>query len=109
MRNFNKIVPGDIVVLKDLISNHIGVIKICKTTQKIIYMPSTSRDFCQPNTRIAYITEEEMGRDGDIIKVSDVSPVGKSLLDEKVGNTVEVKFPTGKIRKYRILEVRSGA
>ncbi len=37
-------------------------------------------------------------------KISDESPVGKALMGHKVGDTVEVEAPTGKL-KFKILEI----
>ena len=37
-------------------------------------------------------------------KISDESPVGKALIGHKVGETVEVETPAGKI-KYKILKI----
>ena len=38
-------------------------------------------------------------------RISDQSPVGKALLGHKVGDTVEVIMPTGKIQNYKLLEI----
>jgi len=38
-------------------------------------------------------------------RISDQSPVGKALLGHKVGDTVEVIMPTGKVQNYKLLEI----
>ncbi|NLJ57445.1 MAG: transcription elongation factor GreA [Tissierellia bacterium] len=38
-------------------------------------------------------------------KISNVSPLGKALLDKKVGEIIEVASPTGDMIKYEILAV----
>lgn len=38
-------------------------------------------------------------------KLSVTSPIGKALLGQKIGNTVEVEVPAGKIT-YKILEIK---
>lgn len=38
-------------------------------------------------------------------KLSHTSPIGKALIDKKVGDCVEVEVPAGKI-KYKILEIK---
>ncbi len=95
MMRLKRIESGNIVVLKDLVSRRIGVIKICKTKPRLCY-----------GTYIEYIAEEEMGRHGEIINVSDISPIAKSLIGQRAGNVIKVYFPTGKVRKYYILDVK---
>jgi transcription elongation factor GreA len=41
-------------------------------------------------------------------KISNVSPVGKAVLDQKVGMIVDVKAPIG-ILQYEILAVRNAS
>ncbi|WP_326911031.1 transcription elongation factor GreA [Sedimentibacter sp. MB31-C6] len=38
-------------------------------------------------------------------KISNVSPLGKALLDKKIGEIIEVESPTGDMIKYEILTV----
>lgn len=42
--------------------------------------------------------------DPDNLKISNVSPVGKAILDKKVGATVKVRLPIGSIQ-YKIIEI----
>lgn len=42
--------------------------------------------------------------DPDNLKISNVSPVGKAILDKKIGATVKVKLPVGTIQ-YKIIEI----
>ena len=42
--------------------------------------------------------------DPDNLKISNVSPVGKAILDKKVGSTVKVRLPIGSIQ-YKIIEI----
>lgn len=42
--------------------------------------------------------------DPDNLKISNVSPVGRAILDKKVGSTVKVKLPVGTIQ-YKIVEI----
>ncbi len=42
--------------------------------------------------------------DPDNLKISNVSPVGKAILDKKVGSTVKVRLPIGNIQ-YKIIEI----
>ena len=42
--------------------------------------------------------------DPDNLKISNVSPVGKAILDKKVGTTVKVKLPIG-TTQYKIIEI----
>jgi transcription elongation factor GreA len=39
------------------------------------------------------------------LKISNESPVGKSLLGKKVGDVVDVQIPDG-VTKYEILEIK---
>src|SRR3989344_5326652 len=38
-------------------------------------------------------------------KLSDVSPIGSSLIGKKIGKTVEIDVPQGKVR-YRIISIK---
>ena len=42
--------------------------------------------------------------DPENMKISNVSPIGKAILDKKVGTTVKVKLPAGSIQ-YKVLEI----
>lgn len=42
--------------------------------------------------------------DPDNLKISNVSPIGKAILDKKVGTTVKVNLPVGLIQ-YKIVEI----
>lgn len=42
--------------------------------------------------------------DPENLKISNVSPIGKAILDKKVGTTVKVKLPAGFIQ-YKIAEI----
>ena len=42
--------------------------------------------------------------DPDNLKISNVSPVGKAILDKKVGTTVKIKLPIG-TTQYKIIEI----
>lgn len=42
-------------------------------------------------------------------RLSNVSPVGKALLERKVGETVKVPLPNGKIRSLTIAKIAVGA
>ena len=42
--------------------------------------------------------------DPENLKISNVSPIGKAILDKKVGTTVKVKLPAGLIQ-YKIAEI----
>lgn len=42
--------------------------------------------------------------DPDMLKISNESPIGKSILDKKVGSKVKVKLPAG-VTEYKILEI----
>lgn len=42
--------------------------------------------------------------DPDNLKISNVSPIGKAILDKKVGATVKVRLPIGSIQ-YKIIEI----
>jgi len=43
--------------------------------------------------------------DIDLNKISDESPVGKSLIGKKVGDTAEAVLPSGDIAKFRVLHI----
>lgn len=56
------------------------------------------------NEEIIYTIVGSTEADPDINKISDESPVGKSLLNHKVGETVEVETPGGSI-SLKVLEI----
>lgn len=58
------------------------------------------------NEDIEYTVVGSTEADLDNNKISDESPIGKSLLGKKVGDIAEAVLPGGDIAKFKILEIR---
>ncbi len=58
----------------------------------------------ETNDEVIFTIVGSMEFDPDNLKISNVSPVGKAILDKKVGTTVKVKLPVGNIQ-YKIIEI----
>lgn len=56
------------------------------------------------NQEYVFTIVGSMEFDPDNLKISNVSPIGKAILDKKVGTTVKVKLPAGPIQ-YKIAEI----
>lgn len=56
------------------------------------------------NEEITFTLVSPEEADFEMDKISITSPIGKALLGKKVGDTVEVNVPDGKL-KYKILEI----
>ena len=57
------------------------------------------------NEECDYLITSSVEPSGSMNTITDTSPAGKALLGHKVGETVDVLVPSGKIIKYKILEI----
>ena len=75
-----------------------------KTHSDVVTVGSTvtvQEDNFDPETYYVVGAKEADPRKG---KISNESPIGRSLMDHKVGDTVEAETPSGKI-KFKILKI----
>ncbi|MDS1030975.1 transcription elongation factor GreA [Bacillota bacterium LX-D] len=56
---------------------------------------------------LEYVIVGSMEADPANFKISNESPVGKAILGQKIGTTVEVNVPAG-VLKYKILDIKKG-
>ncbi len=86
---------GDAVILDD---------SAIPTDEVLIGAAVTLQDM-DTDEELVYVLVSELEADYTSGKISVTSPVGEGLLNHKVGDTVEISIPAGKLR-YRIKKIQ---
>jgi transcription elongation factor GreA len=92
-----------IAELKKLIENAEIITKTEETDKVGIGSIVTVKD-CEFDAEETYQVVGSQEADPSLMKISDDSPLGKGLLDHKVGDIVEIEAPAGRLR-FEILKI----
>lgn len=95
---------GRILTLDNLVNNAV-IIDERETAAEIVEVGSTVKVKDQNGKNFQYSITGSAEADPSQGKISNVSPIGKSLLGKRVGEVTEVSVPSGKI-KLEILKIQ---
>ena len=95
---------GRILTLDNLVNNAV-VIDERETSAETVEVGSTVKVKDQTGKNFQYSITGSAEADPSQGKISNVSPIGKSLLGKRVGEITEVSVPSGKI-KLEILKIQ---
>jgi len=84
--------------------NHVKIIEEELDSKKVKLGSRVKVQNLDTSGEVIFTIVGSMEFDPDNLKISNVSPVGKAILDKKVGATVKVKLPIGTIQ-YKIIEI----
>ena len=84
--------------------NHVKIIEEELDSKKVKLGSRVKVQNLDTSAEVIFTIVGSMEFDPDNLKISNVSPVGKAILDKKVGATVKVKLPIGTIQ-YKIIEI----
>lgn len=96
-------IDGRIDELEELLKQAVLIDEVKKTSKSVIGMGSTVTVKTNGKEEV-FMVVGEWEADPANKKISHESPLGKALLEKKVGETVEVEAPAGKIT-YTILSI----
>ena len=89
--------------LKDILENHEIIKKPSKENQTFVNVGATVK--LEANgKKDEFMIVGTLDADPNLGRISNESPIGKALLGQKVGSTVEVQVPAGKTT-YKILAI----
>ncbi len=83
---------------------HVKIIEEEHDTNKVKIGSRVKIQNIETSEDIIFTIVGSMEFDPDNLKISNVSPVGRAILDKKVGTTVKVKLPFG-TTQYKIVEI----
>lgn len=103
-KNEQSFIEGEIIQLEKLLRNAKLVDDLAVDPNIVgLWSRVTLKDL-ETDETLEYTIVSSTESDPDQNKISDESPVGRAVLGQKAGETVEVQVPAGTF-KYRILEV----
>lgn len=83
---------------------HVKIIEEELDSKKVKLGSKVKVQNLETSDEVIFTIVGSMEFDPDNLKISNVSPVGKAILDKKVGATVKVRLPIGSIQ-YKIIEI----
>jgi transcription elongation factor GreA len=104
-KNEQAFVEGRIVQLENMLKN-VTIVDESEIPSDVVSVGCIVKvKDCDLNEEVEYSIVGSAEADPVNNKISSESPVGKSLLGKKVGDTVEVQVPDG-VSKYNIISIR---
>jgi transcription elongation factor GreA len=104
-KNEQAFVEGRIVQLENMLKN-VTIVDESEIPSDVVSVGCIVKvKDCDLNEEVEYSIVGSAEADPLNNKISSESPVGKSLLGKKVGDTVEVQVPDG-VSKYNIISIR---
>lgn len=103
-KNEQSFIEGEIIQLEKLLRNAKLVDDLAVDPNVIGLWSKVTLQDLETDETLEYTIVSSTESDPDQNKISDESPVGRAVLGQKAGETVEVQVPAGTF-KYRILEV----
>lgn len=91
--------------LEDTVSNARIIDESKLDVSKVLILSKVKLKNLNNKAELSYTLVPEQEADLKSGRISVDSPIGKGLLGKKVGETAEIKVPSGMIMKFEILEV----
>jgi len=103
-KNEQSFIEGEILQLEKLLRNAKLVDDVSIDPEVVGLWSRVKLQDLENDETLEYTIVSSTESDPDENKISDESPVGRAILGQRAGDTVEVQVPAGTLR-YKILEV----